>query len=62
MKKQNPLREASAAELPDTQFPPFPRDMEADVKAIYERSCEAIAYHSNPQKMSAAQLFDIDDL
>lgn len=62
MNKQNPIHDASPAELPGIPFPIFPRDMEADLKAVYEQAREAIAYHSSPEKMTPAQLFDIDDL
>lgn len=41
---------------------PVPGDEATRLKAIYEQSREAIEFHSHPEKMTPAELFNIDDL
>lgn len=56
MKKQIPVTETSPA------VPPVPRNETQELMAIYEQSREAIEFHSHPERMTPAELFDIDDL
>ena len=62
MKKQTHINETSSPELSDTPPSPAFRDEAAELKAIYEQSREAIEFHSHPEKMTPAELFNIDDL
>ena len=62
MKKQNPTEIPSSTATPGAQRPFVPEEEAAQMEAIYEQYREAIEYHSNPDKLTFAQLIDTDNL